>query len=148
MKDGMATIIRGFLFGTGFAVAAIVALTAVQAYWMKQYETDARGSARASIDTLAETTRKDVVLADVEEQKSDTRVAVIGTLKNTGSQPVRGLQVEVELFQKGKFVDQYSTHISGTIGPGETRNFKVACGCRDSLPADHDSFKVQVRGGY
>jgi hypothetical protein len=105
-------------------------------------------SAYSNIDSAREATREDIVLSDVEEQKSAGRVAVIGTLKNTGSRPARGIQIEVELFQKDKFVDQYSTYISGTVGPGETRHFKVACGCGDSPPADHDSFKVQVRGGY
>jgi hypothetical protein len=103
---------------------------------------------RPTVDSAADAARKDIVLSDVEEQKSDKRVAVIGTLKNTGSRPARGLQIEVELFQKSKFVDQYSTYISGSVGPGETRHFKVACGCGDSPPADHDSFKVQVRGGF
>lgn len=148
MKNAIATIIRGFLLGLGFAVAAIGATFVAQAYWMSQYQSGAGASAYANLDSAAEAARRDIVLSDVEEQKSDRRVAVIGTLKNTGSRPARGLQVEVELFQKNKFVDQYSTYISGSVGPGETRHFKVACGCGDSPPADHDSFKVQVRGGY
>lgn len=148
MKNAIATIIRGFLLGLGFAVAAIGATFVAQAYWMSQYQSGAGASAYSNLDSAAEAARRDIVLSDVEEQKSDRRVAVIGTLKNTGSRPARGLQVEVELFQKNKFVDQYSTYISGSVGPGETRHFKVACGCGDSPPADHDSFKVQVRGGY
>ena len=42
----------------------------------------------------------------------------------------------------------YSTYISGTVKPGESRYFKIACGCKDSPPAAHDSFKVHVRGGF
>jgi hypothetical protein len=146
VKNAIATIVRGFLLGLGFAVAAIGATFVAQAYWMNKYQ--GGSSAYSNVDSVADAARKDIVLSDVEEQKSDKRVAVIGTLKNTGSRPARGLQIEVELFQKNKFVDQYSTYISGSVGPGETRHFKVACGCGDSPPADHDSFKVQVRGGY
>lgn len=146
MKNAFATILRGFLLGLGFAVAAIAATFVAQAYWMNKYQSGT--SAYPSSDSLAKAAQKDIVLSDVEEQKSDKRVAIIGTLKNTGSRSVRGLQIEVELFQKNKFVDQYSTYISGSVGPGETRHFKVACGCGDSPPADHDNFKVQVRGGY
>lgn len=146
MKNVITMIIRGFLLGLGFAIAAIAATFVAQAYWMNKYQ--GSSSTYSNVDSTAEAARKDIVLSDVEEQKTDKRVAVIGTLKNTGSRPARGLQVEVELFQKNKFVDQYSTYISGSVGPGETRHFKVACGCGDSPPADHDNFKVQVRGGY
>ena len=145
MKNVIATIVRGFLLGLGFAVAAIGVMFVAQAYWTNQYQS---GSSAYSVDSAGEAAAKYIVLSDVEEQKSDKRVAVIGTLKNTGSRPARGIQIEVELFQKDKFVDQYSTYISGSVGPGETRHFKVACGCGDSPPADHDNFKVLVRGGY
>jgi hypothetical protein len=51
--------------------------------------------------------------------------------------------------REGYFVDQYSTYISGVVPPGATRLFKVSCGCKDSPPAKHDNFKVQVvDGGY
>ena len=100
------------------------------------------------VTSYAEPTSKEIVLSDVEERKDDGRVSIIGTLKNSGTRPARGVQIEVDLFQKGKFVDQYSTYVSGSIAPGESRNFKVACGCKDTPPAEHDSFKAQVRGGF
>jgi hypothetical protein len=148
MNNAIATVIRGFLLGLGFAVAAIGAAFVAQTYWMNQYQSAAEGGAYPGIDSIGESARKFIVLSDVEEQKSDGRVAVIGTLKNTGSKPARGIQIEVELFLKGKFVDQYSTYISGSVGAGESRHFKVACGCKDSPPAEHDSFKAEVRGGF
>ena len=148
MKTAIATVIRGFLLGLGFAVAAIGGLFVAQTYWMNQYRTGAELGADSVIESRGETARKDIVLSDVEERKSESSVSVIGTLKNTGSRPVRGIQIEVELFQKGKFVDQYSTYISGSVGPGESRHFKVACGCKDSPPAEHDSFKTEVRSGF
>lgn len=146
MKNAIATIIRGFLLGLGFAIAAIGATLVAQTYWMNKYGIAADGG--AGVDSHGEAVRKDIVLSDVEEQKGDGRVSVIGTLKNTGSRPARGIQIEVELFQRGKFVDQYSTYISGSVAPGESRHFKVACGCKDSPPAEHDSFKAEVRSGY
>lgn len=148
MKNALAIIARGFLLGLGFSVAAVAVMAAAQAYWMQQYSSGAASSTPAALDTFGEDARKDIVLSDVEEQKADGRVAVIGNLKNTGSRPLRGLHVEVDLFHKGKFVDQYSTYISGTIGPGESRHFKVTCGCNNTPPAEHDSFKAQLRGGF
>ena len=148
MKNAIATIVRGFFLGVGFAVAAIGAAFVAQTYWMNQFQSGAVDGAYSNIENASQAARKEIVLSDLEEQKGNDRVAVIGTLKNTGSRPARGLQVEVDLFQKGKFVDQYSTYISGSVAPGETRHFKIACGCKDTPPAAHDSFKVQVRGGF
>ena len=148
MKNAIATVVRGFLMGLGFSIAAVGVLFVAQMYWMNKVQTMTESGAESVLNDRGEAARKEIVLSDVEEQKADGRVSVIGTLKNTGSRSARGLQIEVELFQKGKFVDQYSTYISGSVGPGESRYFKVACGCKDSAPAEHDSFKVAVRGGY
>jgi len=85
---------------------------------------------------------------DVEEQNQDGRVYFTGAIENHGKQPARGVQVEVNLFLAGKFVDQYTTYVSGAVVPGSSRYFKVSCGCKDSPPAKHDSFKVYVVEGY
>jgi hypothetical protein len=45
-------------------------------------------------------------------------------------------------------VDQYSTYITGTLAPGKSQYFKISCGCKDTPPADHDSYKLEVLNGY
>jgi hypothetical protein len=72
----------------------------------------------------------------------------IGTVTNSGKSVARGVQVRADLFLHGKFVGQYSTYVSGTIAPGESQHFKISCGCKDSPPAEHDSFKVEVVSDY
>jgi len=148
MKNAIATIIRGFLLGLGFTIAAAGVMFAVQAYWTKQIQSGGASALYGDFDAAAEQARKDIVLSDAEEQTHDGQVAILGKLKNTGTRPARGLQVEADLFLKDKFVDQYSTYVSGTVKPGETRYFKIGCGCKDSPPAKHDSFKVHVHGGF
>lgn len=148
MKNVIATIVRGFMLGLGFTAAAVGVLYVAQMYLMSHLQTMTESGAASMITDRGEKLRKEIVLSDIEEQKIDGRVSVIGTLKNGGSQPAGGLQIEVDLFKKDKFVDQYSTYISGSVAPGESRHFKVACGCKDSSPAEHDSYKVTVRGGY
>lgn len=85
---------------------------------------------------------------DVEEQNQDGRIYFTGAIENHGKRPARGVQIEVNLFLAGKFVDQYTTYVSGVVVPGSSRYFKVSCGCKDSPPAKHDSFKVYVVEGY
>jgi hypothetical protein len=47
-----------------------------------------------------------------------------------------------------KLVDQYSTYLTGAIEPGKSQYFKISCGCKDTPPAEHDSYKLEVIGGY
>jgi len=106
----------------------------------------APSSASRSDDPAAPT--GELIASDVEEHNVDGRVYFTGMVENRGKRPVRGVQVEVNLFFAGKFVDQYTTYVSGTVVPGVPRYFKVSCGCKDSPPAPHDSFKIHVIEGY
>ena len=144
MKNSLATIARGFLFGVGLCIAALCAyFVADRLFFAKDKDSYFDGR-----DEQSEAMRKSIVLSNLEERKSDGAFAIIGSVKNTGKVPARGIQIAVDLFQKGRFVDQYSTYVSGTLAPGEERNFKISCGCKDTPPAEHDSYKVQILGGY
>jgi hypothetical protein len=91
---------------------------------------------------------KDLSVREIEKHDEAGHTYFTGTLDNAGKRPARGVQVEVNLFSGKRFVDQYSTYISGTVPAGTSRYFKVSCGCKDNAPAPHDSFKVQVVAGY
>ncbi len=90
----------------------------------------------------------ELVAVDVEERNLDGKTYFTGAIENRGKRPARAVQVEVNLFRNGEFVDQYTTYVSGNVVPGASRYFKVSCGCKDSPPAKHDSFKVQLVEGY
>jgi hypothetical protein len=149
LRKTFGVLAQGFAFGVGFSVAAwgiyYLAYGSLMAQAMSSMPDYSSMSASGG---SAASARKEVVLSEVEEQKADGRVSVIGKLTNNGTRSATGLQIQVDLFDRGKFVDQYSAYITGAVGPGETRYFKVACGCKDTPPAAHDSFKVQVLGGY
>lgn len=90
----------------------------------------------------------DISTTDVEEHNLNGQTYFVGIVHNNGKRKVHGVQVEVDLFESGKFVDQYSTYLTGSIAPGTTRYFKIGCGCKDSQPASHDSYKIQIFNGY
>ncbi len=146
VRKGIGTLVQGFLFGIGFGVAAWGVYYLAYGSLMSQAMTSAQDI--SAITEGGQSALKSIVLSDVEERKEDGRASVIGKLTNNGSRSAHGLQVQVDLFNHGKFVDQYSSYIIGSVAPGETRYFKVACGCKDTPPAEHDSFKAQVFGGY
>jgi len=90
----------------------------------------------------------ELVVVKVEKYQNGDQVYFTGEIQNNGKKVARGVNVEANLFLRDRFVDQYSTYISGGIAPGASRLFKISCGCKGNPPAEHDSFKLQVVAGY
>lgn len=90
----------------------------------------------------------DLVVAKVEKFQNGDQVYFTGEVTNKGKTPAQSVTIEVNLFRGDRFVDQYSSYITGSIQPGASRLFKISCGCKGSPPAEHDAFKVLVVGGY
>jgi hypothetical protein len=144
LKKNLGIFVQGIMFGFGFCIAAWVL------YFTFQAKTQESPQYRDDTATAISTPEKDnhFVFRDVEEIKRNGRSYFIGSVKNNGSSPARGVSVEINFFLKNKFVDQYSSYITGDIGSGEERYFKVSCGCKDEPPAEHDSYKIGIVGGY
>jgi hypothetical protein len=144
LKKNFATFVQGIMFGLGFCISAWVLYFA--------FQTNTQGTLEHPSDTVAatSTTTKDNHFAfrDVEEIKRNGRSYFIGRVKNNSSSPASGVNIEINLFLKDKFVDQYSSYITGDIGSGEERYFKVSCGCKDEPLTEHDSYKIGVVGSY
>lgn len=87
-------------------------------------------------------------ISKVEQFQSGDQVYFTGELTNNSTKLARGVTIEANLFRGEKFVDQYSTYISGAVPAGATRLFKISCGCKGAPPAEHDSFKLHVISGY
>lgn len=85
---------------------------------------------------------------DVEWHNETDRPYFTGRVVNKGNAVARGIQVEINLFLGSKFVDQYTTYVTGAIPAGGERYFKVGCGCKDAPPAQHDSFRALVVSSY
>ncbi len=141
--DALRTVGRGFLLGIGFCIATGCTYAIVWEVFMSK-----QMAAMEGVAGVAGASAKDLIISDVEESKHDGVTAILGSVKNTGAMPARGFQIQASLFDHGKFVDQYSTYLSGKLGPGESQYFKISCGCKDTPPAEHDSYKVAVVGGY
>jgi hypothetical protein len=70
------------------------------------------------------------------------------TATNHGKRAAHGIHIQANLFNHDKFVDQYSTYLTGAIEPGKSQYFKISCACKDTPPAEHDSYKLEVMSGY
>lgn len=90
----------------------------------------------------------ELVVVKVEKFQNGDQVYFTGEIQNNGKKVVRGVSVEANLFLRDRFVDQYSTYISGGIAPGASRLFKISCGCKGNPPAEHDSYKLLAVAGY
>ncbi len=96
----------------------------------------------------ADITATELIVTKVEKFQSGDQVYFTGEIQNNSKKMARGVNVEANLFLGDRFVDQYSTYISGGIAPGASRLFKISCGCKGNPPAEHDSYKFQVIAGY
>lgn len=105
-------------------------------------------SSRESTSDGVEVSLKDLKTSDVTEHNQEGKIYFTGSIENTGKDNARGVQIEVNLFDGERFVDQYSTVISGYVPAGGKRYFKVSCGCKDAPPAKHDAFKVAIVPWY
>lgn len=90
----------------------------------------------------------ELIVVKVEKFQNGDQVYFTGEIQNNSKKVARGVNVEANLFLGDRFVDQYTTYISGGIAPGASRLFKISCGCKGSPPAEHDSYKFQVIAGY
>jgi hypothetical protein len=144
LKKNLVTFAQGIMFGFGFCIAAWLLYFAFQA------RTHPSPRNRDDLAAAISVPQKDNHFSfhDVEEIKRNGRLYFIGSVKDHGSSPARGISVEINLFAKDKFVDQCSSYVTGDIAPGEERYFKVSCGCKDEPAAEHDSYKIAVVGGF
>lgn len=136
---------RGFLLGVGFSVALGVAVLIGRQVSSHQV---AEQSETVQAELSGEDLQKDIAITGAEEVKHDGVTAIIGTATNHGKKVARGIHIQANLFNHGKFVDQFSTYLTGAIQPGKSQYFKISCGCKDTPPAEHDTYKLEVLGGY
>lgn len=122
-------------------------LAAIAARQAQKVAMDRQASPESRQDE-PEISSDDLTISKVERFQSGDQVYFTGEIKNNGKKIARGVNVEANLFLGERFVDQYSTYISGSIPPGSVRLFKISCGCKGSAPAAHDSYKLQAVTGY
>jgi hypothetical protein len=124
----------GILYGIGFGISAGIIYYFISEKMMASVWND--------------TNIEKVVITKHEEVKRGETVLVLGTLENKGTESLRVLNIQVDLFDKnGKFVEQCSEYLKGSLRAGESRNFKVSCGgCKDKPVVEHKTYKVRVVG--
>ena len=136
---------QGFLVGIGLMVAVLLVATVGQSIFTNAM-TPKIDPASFLPDTKSITEK--LIVSDVEEMKAGGQTYFVGLLTNKSDRPARSIHVEVDLFNKNKFVDQYSTYITGTLSAGESQHFKINCGCKGEQPAEHTSYKIRVTSGF
>jgi len=147
VRNILATIGRGFLLGLGFSLAIggsyVLIWQSVIAESEKQMDIVMSMASHADKESL-----KALTFSNVAELKHDGVTSIVGSVRNSGKDPVLGVTIQAQMFNKGKFVDKYSTSLSGSLAPGDSQYFKISCSCDGVPPAEHDSFKVIAVSSY
>lgn len=123
-------------------------LATLMAKSMKKVTEEAETATKSTEAPVSRETDTDLVVSDVEEHLVGGNTYFTGQIANHGKGRGRHVEVQVNLFMAGKFVDQYNGYLSGSIASGDQRYFKISCGCKDSPPAPHDSYKIRVIDTY
>jgi len=101
-------------------------------YDIKNYASDFDKSEQIKIVKFRETT-------------TNNQLLILGSIKNTGSTPVRSINLEAELFDSNDvFVYECSEYISKKIQPAEEENFQIKCGCGKQPLPEYENIKVNV----
>lgn len=145
IKFVLITIAKGFLLGIGFCIAAGGAYFVA---WSSMTASMNAEMYNTSNPYLHRDATKDLVITSVDKQTHNGITIITGSVENRGKTAVSGVEIQANLFNKGKFVDQYSTSLSGSMKPGASQYFKISCGCNNNPPAVHDSYKVAVINSY
>ena len=136
------TIFQGFLLGIGLCVVFA---------GFQMFENRAHADRFEAIaDTMNPTpdalvSGKDFKLEDVREIQESGGVWIVGRITNLRpNKPLRTIELQANLFKSDVFVDQYTHTIYGGLRAGETRLFKISCGCKGNPPGAHDRFEVKL----
>jgi hypothetical protein len=150
------TIKIGFWLGIGFivpqmivlyggTVISILAMPAMMEMSMNG-DVDASPEVFSAAGITSQMDSKDQIKIDSYEDKStDGQLLVIGSLTNNGAESVSSIQLEAELFDgDANFVYECTEYVNNKVMPGESENFQIKCGCRDSALPEYSSIKIEV----
>jgi len=141
LKEIGSKLGNGALFGVGFSIVFFL----VGFFTVRYFD-----SLLAESYTNDSMVSNSVFVAEHESKMVDGNFVVLGKLENISNRIWRGLQVEVELFDKDKkFIHECSGYIGADLEAGAVEYFQVNCkGCKDSPIPEFDSYTVAVKSGY
>jgi hypothetical protein len=140
LKAALARIANGLLIGIGFGLALFGAFYIADQYLTRSHRDGTMPEYKAFSKDSG------LVIKFHEQRRTEFSSAVIGMVRNEGSDSWRGIELVVELFDKsGKFLDKCTSYESIALAPGEERNFKVSCGgCKDNPVVKYDHYAIRI----
>lgn len=141
----------GILSGLGIGIGlAIVAYLTIGLLVGKMYEETA--TATNEMYTNNSPFKKYGPESGLEIVSHDTRkiangIAVLAQLKNNGESTWSSISVEVELLdKKGKFVEECSTYVRGSMKPGDSENIRIKCGgCKNNPLPPYHTYTIKIK---
>ena len=146
-KPFYQSLVHGLLFGVGFMVVAATAFYHIAG----SFEGPLKVVIADEEETPAADFRNDLKVTNkliLREKRSLNQLQILCKLKNTGTITWNDIEVQAELYYKGKYVDECHEYVR-LLMAGETDNLKIVCGaCAINTLPEYDEIKLKVAGAH
>ncbi len=144
----------GFLLGVGFVIPSLVSDSLVMgisfgaassAFEEMEVENSNNEVEDETYPELVDLSEK-IVLGSHTSHMQGKQLLISGQLTNSGSEIVKSIEIEAELFDKnGVFVYECSEYINSQLSPGKNENYQIKCGCSKNGLPDYATMKLSVK---
>ena len=134
MNQYLEKIFHGVLLGIGFSI-----VVGTIYYFLTIHLT------RKAWDGLSyEAT--DIQIVSHKKVERNGEVLILGQIKNVSASKIKGITLQIDLFDNDEFVKQCIGYIRGALEASAERNFQVACGDKNEPVVPNDSYTIYVTG--
>lgn len=149
------TLIRyGFWLGVGFAlplllisVAGSVIFFAGAVSYTEHAVTSA--SPEAAWERPDANPEAAVKVLSYRDVRNGDRLYILGEIRNEGGQTLGSVNLEAEMFDSDNtFVFECSEYVQKNLGPGDSENSKMNCGCSGQEIPEYATINMRVVSAY
>ncbi|QKE62056.1 hypothetical protein HNE05_01275 [Aquipseudomonas campi] len=151
MTDNKPTLIsKGFWLGIGLIIPIGFGMTlGSQLIRTSEGILHSNRDADTNYTHIATDYTKLIKIEHFKDQSQNGVIDIVGSLLNTGNEPIGSIKIEAEFFNKnGEFVMERSEYIDKKIQPQEAENFQISCDCEKQTPQDYEKITLTVTSAH
>lgn len=144
-------LIKGLLFGIGFVVVALAGSHYIGSVFEKPIRVIIADQEAVDNDSANADFKKDLNIVShlsLRERRTQNQLQILCKIKNNGDVTWTGIEVQAELFNKGRYVYECEEYVR-LLMAGEEDNLKIICGeCAMDVIPEYDNIKLKVAAAH